>query len=185
MNTLRSAPGADVVIGRVDDKHPVTKDIYGYNMDLIYPRPVVAGAPSDKNRDAPRVIPLLETEASATVVGNPKIPPRSYTLAVAVERPPVPGMTGRGATRMIVVGDSYFLGNGPIKIGANRNFADAAVNWLVERSHLADGIGPKAMSDYRITLTGPQMNTIQWLLLAALPGSVLLIGGLVWLRRLK
>jgi len=185
MNTLRSAPGADVVIGRVNDKHPVTKDIYGYNLDLIYPRPVVSGSPSDKNQDAPKVIPLFETEASATIVGNPKIKPRSYTLAVAVERPPVPGTVGRGATRMIVVGDSYFLANGPIKIGANRNFADAAVNWLVERSHLADGVGPKAMSDYRISLTGPQMTTIQWLLLGALPGSVLLVGGLVWLRRLK
>jgi hypothetical protein len=131
------------------------------------------------------VTPLLETEPSATVVGNPKIKPRSYTLAVAVERPPVPGVTGRGTTRIIVVGDSYFLGNGPIKIGANRNFADAAVNWLVERSHLADGIGPKTMTGYRIMLTGPQMNTIQWILLGALPGSILLIGGLVWLRRLK
>ena len=185
MNTLRSAPGADVVIGRVNDKHPVTKDIYGYNLDLIYPRPIVSGAAAAKNQDGPKVVPLFETEFSATVVNNPKIKPSSYTLAVAVERAPAPGVTGRGTTRMIVVGDSYFLGNGPIQIGANRHFADAAVNWLVERSHLAEGIGPKAMSDYRITMTGPQMTTVQWLLLGALPGSVLLIGGLVWLRRLK
>jgi hypothetical protein len=41
------------------------------------------------------------------------------------------------------------------------------------------------MSDYRVALTASQMKTIQWLLLGGLPGSILLFGGLVWLRRLK
>ena len=86
---------------------------------------------------------------------------------------------------MIVVGDSYFLANGPMKLLANRDFADYAVNWLVERTILTEGLGPRAMKDYRITLTVSQMGTIQWLLLAALPGGVLLFGGVVWLRRLK
>jgi hypothetical protein len=87
---------------------------------------------------------------------------------------------------MIVVGDSFFLANGPIKaMSANRDFADYAVNWLLERSQLLEGLGPRPISEYRIALTVAQMNTIQWLLLGALPGGILLLGGLVWLRRLK
>ena len=185
LNTFRSTPGADVSVGAFSE-HPVVKALLCYNLNLILPRPIVPGKSSDNSPEAPKVTVLFQTEKTATVVENPKIKPREYPLAVAVERPALPGVSGRGATRMVVVGDSYFLANGPMKMhGANRDFADYAINWLVERSYLADGVGPKAMKDYRIALTVSQMKTVQWLLLGALPGGVLLIGGLVWLRRLK
>jgi LPXTG-motif cell wall-anchored protein len=32
-------------------------------------------------------------------------------------------------------------------------------------------------------MTRGQQQTVQWLFLAALPGAVLALGGLVWLRR--
>jgi ABC-2 type transport system permease protein len=183
-NTLRSAPGADVTIGAFSE-HPAVKALFGYNLSLILPRPIVPGKATDNSPGAPRAALLFQTEPTATVVGDPKIKARSYPLAVAVERPALPGVTGRGATRMIVVGDSYFLANGPLKLLANRDFADYAVNWLVERTVLTEGLGARAMKDYHITLTVSQMTTIQWLLLGALPGGVLLFGGVVWLRRLK
>jgi len=183
-NALRSAPGADVIIGAFW-KHPAVQALADYNLMLIYPRPIVPGRAVDNSPEAPKTTVLFQTEPTATVVGDTKIKARSYPLAVAVERPALPGIAGRGATRMIVVGDSYFLANGPMKLLANRDFADSAVNWLVERTVLTEGLGPRAMKDYRITLTVSQMKTIQWLLLAALPGGVLLFGGVVWLRRLK
>jgi LPXTG-motif cell wall-anchored protein len=34
-------------------------------------------------------------------------------------------------------------------------------------------------------MTRAQLHQAQWVLLAGLPGSVLLLGGLVWLRRRK
>jgi LPXTG-motif cell wall-anchored protein len=34
-------------------------------------------------------------------------------------------------------------------------------------------------------MTTSQMTTVQWILLGAMPGAVLLFGGLVWLRRRK
>ncbi len=187
LNTLRSAPGRDIVIGAFSSQHPAVKSLLGYNIDLILPRPVVPVVPRESSADAPKVTRLFETEATATLVRNPKAAPTNYTLAVAVERSAVSGVvTGRGATRMVVVGDSFFLANGPIKaVSANRDFADYAVNWLVERPQLLDGVGPRPISEYRITLTVAQMSAIQWLLLGALPGGILLFGGLVWLRRLK
>jgi hypothetical protein len=104
-----------------------------------------------------------------------------------VERPAVTGVvTGRGTTRMIVVGDSFFLANGLMKVmDGNRDFASYAINWLVERPQLTAGVGPRPISEYRIALTISQMRTIRWLLLGALPGGVILFGGLVWWRRLK
>jgi hypothetical protein len=86
---------------------------------------------------------------------------------------------------MILVGDSYFLANGPLKIGANRAFAGYAVNWLLERPQLMVGIEPRPIPEFRIALTVAQMRTVQWLLLGALPGGILLFGGLVWWRRQK
>jgi hypothetical protein len=181
-NTLRAIPGADVSVGAFSE-HPAVKPLLGYNLNLILPRPVGPARSTDNNPDSPKVTVLFQTEKTATLFGDNQ--PRSYPLAVAVERAAPPGVSGRGATRMIVVGDSFFLGNGPMKIGANRDFADYALNWLVERSHLVEGVGPKSMTDYRITLTASQMSTIQWLLLGGLPGAILLLGTLVWLRRLK
>jgi hypothetical protein len=105
---------------------------------------------------------------------------------VAVEQKPVPGVANpRGTTRMIVAGDSFFLNNRQIESLANRDFAGYAVNWLLDRTVLLDGIGPRPVTEFRLTMTRDQQKTVRWLLLGALPGAVLLFGGLVWLARRK
>jgi len=103
---------------------------------------------------------------------------------VAVEKGTIRDViTERGSTRMIVVGDSLFLGNLQMDSGANRDLAAAAVNWLVERPQLLAGVGPRPVMEYKIMMTRAQLRGAQWVLLGALPGSVLVLGGLVWLRR--
>ena len=105
---------------------------------------------------------------------------------VAVEQKPVPGASNtRGTMRMIVVGDSFFLGNHYIDGGANRDFAGYAANWLLDRTVLLDGIGPRPVTEYRLAITREQLQQVRWLLLAALPGGVLVFGWLVWLVRRK
>ena len=83
---------------------------------------------------------------------------------------------------MIVVGESMFLGNAAIDFEANRDFLNLAVNWLLDRNQLLD-IGPRPVSEYLISLTRSQMRQVRLLLLVVLPGSVLALGGVVWLRR--
>lgn len=186
LNFFKAVSGADVVVGAFA-KHPAVNSLIGFNLDLIYPR-VVAPIATGENAAAatPKVEVLFATEATATLLKEARPNPRRYPLAVAVERGPVAGVaTGRGTTRMVIVGDSMFLGNGAIKQVANRDFAGYAVNWLLERPQLTEGIGPRPMNVFRIALTRAQMSTVQWLLLAALPGGILLFGGLVWLRRQK
>ncbi len=177
--------GADVVVGAFA-KHPAVNALLGYNLDFIWPRPISPIASRDKVADAPKVQILVATEATATLNNDPEAKQRSYPLAVAVEKDaPLGSATGRGSTRMIVVGDSFFLGNEPLKRFANADFPEYAVNWLLDRPQLTTGIGPSKFTEFRVLLTAEQLKNIQWLLLAALPGGVLLLGALVWLRRQK
>ena len=57
-----------------------------------------------------------------------------------------------------------------------------AVSWLLDRPQ-ALAIGPKPLREYRLHLTGSQLRTLRWTLLAGLPGAVLLLGFVVWFRR--
>jgi LPXTG-motif cell wall-anchored protein len=59
------------------------------------------------------------------------------------------------------------------------------VNWLLERNALLEGVGPQPVNEYRLVMTDGQMRSAKWILLVGMPGGVLLIGGLIWLRRRK
>ena len=107
-------------------------------------------------------------------------------LAVAVEKGKIKGVTAeRGTTRMVVVGDSLFLGNGTIDSAANRDFATLTINWLLDRTELLGSLGPRPIKEYKLIMTQAQMSAARWMLLGGMPGSVLLIGFLVWIRRRK
>src|SRR5205823_4150032 len=113
--------------------------------------------------------------------------PQVFPLMVAVEKGAIQGViTERGATRIVVTGDSLFLANGWIDLPVgNRDFADAAINWLLNRAQLLEGIGPRSVKEYKIVMTNAQLQQAEWVLLAGLPGGVLTLGGMVWLRRRK
>jgi ABC-2 type transport system permease protein len=185
INSIKMAPGADVTVGDIR-KHPAVAGLQNYNLNLLAPRVVGPMKGRENVTEAPRVDVLFYTQDTAKLVNNPGAPVQPYPLAVAVEQNGVRGVvTGRGTTRMVVVGDSFFLANDPMKLLANRDFATYALNWLLDRPQFTEGIGPRPVSEYRITLTRAQMNQLQWLLLGAVPGGVLLMGGLVWWRRRK
>ena len=103
---------------------------------------------------------------------------------VAVEQKPAPGVANlRGNTRMVVAGDSIFLANRWIEAGGDRDFLNSAVNWLLDRPQLIDGISPRPVTEFRLLMTKHQQLQLRWLLLGALPGGVLFLGWLVWLVR--
>jgi hypothetical protein len=85
----------------------------------------------------------------------------------------------------LILGDSLFLDNQLIGSGMNQDFADSAVNWLLERTTLLAGVGPRPVTEYRLLLDKQQLNAVKGLLLGAIPGGILLFGGLMWLRRRK
>jgi ABC-2 type transport system permease protein len=177
--------GQDVII---DDfsSHPVVNPLVPFRLQLILPRPVSKVDWKNPPADAPKVDELAFSGSHSTLEFDPTAAPHRYPLMAAVEQKPGPGVANaRGTARIIVVGDSFFLGNHYIDGGANRDFAGYAANWLLDRTMLLEGIGPRPVTEFRLTMTRDQLQQVRWLLLGALPGGVLVFGWLVWLVRRK
>jgi ABC-type uncharacterized transport system involved in gliding motility auxiliary subunit len=167
-------------------QHPIVNPLAQLALQMILPRPVSRVDSKNPSADAPKVDELAFSGPNSTLAGEPGDPPRSYPLMVAVEQKPVAGVVNvRGNTRIVVAGDTIFLGNHYIEGAANRDFLSYAVNWLLDRTTLLEGIGPRPVTEFRLTMTRVQQKNVRWLLLGALPGAILLLGGMVWLARRK
>lgn len=112
-------------------------------------------------------------------------PVGEFPLAVAVEKGGLPGVTTLrgGVTRIVVTGDSFVFGNHLLNYVGNRDFANQIINWLLDRSELMAGIGPRPMQNYQLALTPGQLQGVRLVLIAGLPLGALFVGFLVWLRR--
>jgi gliding motility-associatede transport system auxiliary component len=181
----RTISGSDMEVDNFS-QHPVVNPMTGLELELILPRPVGRIHWQNPPADAPKVYELVFSGPDSVLMNEPGLPPRSYPLMVAVEQNEVKGIAAaHSGTRMVVAGDSLFLDNQVIVAGANRDFAGYAVNWLLARPTLLKGIGPQPVVEFRLLMTREQQHKVRWLLLGALPGGVLALGGLVWLRRRK
>ncbi len=177
--------GQDIKV-RKFSQHPVVNPLAQLSLQMILPRPIEHVAWANPPANAPQVEEIAFSSEKATLAGDSAGPPHSYPLIVAVEQKPVTGVVNpRGNTRLLVAGDSIFLGNYYIEGGANRDFVSYAANWLLDRSVLLKGIGPRPVTEFRLLMTRTQQREVRWLLLGALPGVVLLFGCLVWLARRK
>jgi hypothetical protein len=166
--------------------HPAVNPLVQLALQLVLPRPISHVDWKNPPANAPKVDEIAFSSPQSKLMGDPVAPPRSYPLIAAVEQKTAPGVANtRGSMRMIVTGDSFFLGNRQIESAANRDFAGYAANWLLDRTVLLEGIGPRPVTEFRLTMTRDQQRDVRWLLLAALPGGVLAFGWLVWLARRK
>ncbi|MBI3851264.1 MAG: GldG family protein [Verrucomicrobia bacterium] len=193
-----SPTGSDLLTARLSDQHPVVKSLVpdALRIRLILPRAVGRLETGVPKVDAPKVDLLAATSEGGTEAteirgGVPYLNPyrgqqaTNFPLIVAVEQGGIKNVTDHGTTRMVVVGDSLCLDNEIIdSVPGNYYFASQAVNWLLERPQiLLSGLGPRPLKEYKLIMTDSQRQSVQWLLLAGMPGAVLLLGGLVWLRR--
>jgi ABC-type uncharacterized transport system involved in gliding motility auxiliary subunit len=183
---LKSTVTGDDVVVRRFSQHPVVNPLTQLSLQMVRPRPVGRVEWQNPSANAPQVDEIAASSPDSVLEGDPAEPARSYPLMVAVEQKSVVGVANpRGNTRIVVVGDSVFLGNYYIQGGANADFAGYAVNWLLDRTTLLKGIGPRPVTEFRLLMTRAQRREVRWLLLGALPGVVLLFGCLVWLARRK
>jgi len=178
--------GIDIKVTRYS-KHPLVSSLDSSPLELVYPRAISAIDPNVQIADAPKVEEIAFTAADAFEQGNPSPAKRVFPLMVAVEKSAPSGVvTDRGSTRIVVVGDSIFLDNQLIEANPfHKDFANSALNWLLDRSVMLQGLGPRPVTEYHVMLTTSQMSALQWVLLGAIPGGLLCFGGLVWLRRRK
>jgi len=178
--------GSDIIV-TLTNRHPVVNSLMTLRLQMIEPLSVGKLRSPNVSAEAPQV----EEVAFSGPAAFPKDDRRSrraWPLIAVVEKGAIKGViTERGATRIVAVGDSFFLANQAIMAGAGANgdFGKCAVNWLLARTQLLEGIGPQRVHQYRILMSAKQLQNAEWILVAGMPGAVLLLGGLVWLRRRK
>jgi len=182
---------SDMVVSQFGG-HVITKPLIDSSLYMVLPRSV-AKIKGSSSSDAPQVEILATTgdkgrvitdirkgefyQSAQDFVGN-------VPIMAAVEKGGLRGVSAdRGASRLVVAGDSVFMANNAIEQVANRQFANLALNWLLARNELLGQLGPRPITEYRLVVTKSQMNNLRWGLLAGMPGSVLLVGWVVWFRR--
>lgn len=194
-NVVRDPPnsvsGSDIATSQFGP-HPIVNPLYQTRLHLLVPRSVQKSARGPANADAPNVTEIVFTGREGTLYevrdGRqwPADLQTNLCLAVALEKGKIKDVTAeRGTTRMVVTGDSLFLGNRMIDSAANRDFATLTINWLLDRTQLLAGVGPRPIHEYKLIMTKAQMSALRWMLLGGMPGSVLLVGFMVWMRRRK
>jgi len=169
--------------------HPVSRPLAGARLAMILPLAIMPRNADGETGEGAKVQPLVLTTERGMLV-TPASGGRGLVetngvlpVAVAVERGGLADVSpDRGVTRLVVVGAASTLENQLIDLEANRDFGGLAVNWLLDRQQLQN-VGPKKMHEYQINLTTAQLHGAAWVLLGALPGTVLVIGLLVWMRR--
>jgi ABC-2 type transport system permease protein len=175
-----------VVIARKFNLKTFVNPLAQQALEMVLPRPIMKVDWAKPPLNPPQVDELVFASDAATVAGDSTLTPHGYPLIAAIEQKPVAGVaTPRGNTRIIVAGDSLFLDNQIIETGANRDFLNYAANWLLDRQELLGGISPRSVTEFRLQLTRQEGRQLNWLLLAALPGGILIFGWLVWLVRRK
>ncbi|MHB9007096.1 MAG: GldG family protein [Limisphaerales bacterium] len=186
--------GLDLICTNIGN-HQIVKPLADKSFYLWLARSVEARATASQAADTPRVTPLFATSvqgytaSDVSLEGVPRTNPQrdrrgTIPLAVAMEKGSLQGVSAdRGSTRLVAVGESIFLGNQTIENLANLEFASHAINWLLDRPQSLAGIAPRPIEEYRITLTRSQLSQSRLILLGLLPGIVLAVGGLVWMRR--
>ena len=181
-----SDTGSDVVVSAFTS-HDIVNPLLGAGtgLDLIRPRPVSRRlSPSAQAADAPKVEAVAYSSPQAYLEGDPNKEHHQFPLIVTVEKGAIKDVIAeRGTTKMVVVGDSLFLSNQEIEKLGNRDFAGYAVDWLLERGQLLHGPGPRPLNIFQIVMTKAQLQNTEWILLGGMPGAVLVLGGLVWLKR--
>jgi hypothetical protein len=184
--------GNDVVLANFSG-HPLIKAFINKQIQLFLPRSIGRESSSSTGADAPQVDVLAETTAAGRIVRDirdrsvrptPSDPIGQVPVMVAVEKGGIRNVSAdRGTTRIVVIGDSYLFGNETIERGANHQFASQTINWLLAQNELLADLPPRPIKEFKVTMTTSEMKAAQWLLLAAFPGSVLALGGLVWIKR--
>jgi ABC-type uncharacterized transport system involved in gliding motility auxiliary subunit len=145
--------------------------------------------------DRPSVTVLASNSAQGWAEADPETrPPRfdesadrrgPVPLALASERGNVAGLDMEiKPTRIVAIGDSYFVSNASLKtgVGGNIDFFMSAVNWLLEREALM-AISPRDPFRVELALDRQRVRWLFLLAVVAVPGVVALTGGIIWWRR--
>jgi ABC-type uncharacterized transport system involved in gliding motility auxiliary subunit len=181
-------------------QHPITRGFHNVTTMFYMPRPVVKARSAQDNQngegeeDRARVTVLAATGKEGWIDHDLSQDPPRYdegedlrgvaSVAVAVEKGALGVDVELPPTRLVVVGDSYFVSNAALKggVGGNLSFFLSSLNWLVERESLLT-VAPRSHVELRLDVSRAQWSRIFLLTVVAMPGAIGLLGLCVWLRR--
>ena len=173
-----------ILIGGFNQSHMLVNPLVGSSLAMVQPRSITVLHMGKQGPETPKVDALAFTGEKSTLGDSSTPVGGSVPVMVAVEKGSIKGVFAeRGTMAMVVAGDSAFLDNQMIDASDNRDFASFAVNWLLDQTQLLQGVGPHPIKEYKLVMTNSQMANIRWLFLGAMPGAIMLFGGLVWFRR--
>jgi ABC-type uncharacterized transport system involved in gliding motility auxiliary subunit len=153
-----------------------------------------ASARDDGQSDKPRVTALamsgeqgwidMDLSKDSQPRFDPAVDKRGpASVAVAAERGVRDLNVNIKSTRLVVVGDSYFVSNPVLaRNDGNVGFFLSVMNWLVEREALM-AIPPKTPGELQLNMTRKRMRLAFSLIVFAVPGIVAGIGFIVWAKR--
>ena len=188
--------GHELVVG-ISGEHPVTRGFKNINVMFYMPRPILkskdsAGAAADRAR----VTVLASTGKEGWIEHNLSQDPPRYDKGIDTPGPvsvAVAAEKGGGLnsmevelqpTRLVVIGDSYFVSNAALKggLGANAALFLAVVNWLVDRDTLLR-IASRPPADLNPGMSREQWKDAFMVMVLVVPGLIALFGLFVWAVR--
>jgi len=191
--------GRELVIREYGD-HPITRAFNGVSTMFYMPRPVVkTESARDEGsghgeEDRARVTVLASTGKEGWIEHDLSQEPPRYdsesdgsgpvSVAVAVEKGALGVDVEIKSTRMVVIGDSYFVSNAALDggVGGNVSFFLSSLNWLVERESLLR-VSPRPPMELNPDMSIDQWRKLFLLAVVMVPGIIALIGVVVWWRR--
>jgi ABC-type uncharacterized transport system involved in gliding motility auxiliary subunit len=191
----RTFSGSELLVGNLAP-HPVTNPLLGTGTPLVMSLPRSL-QPMNKRMETFDVdIDLLAVTTtngvSKSIFSNGEFLFDARSDAFHQEIPLMASLEARPSeesglnqvpSRMIVLGDSQCFSNVHLQKVGNRDLAGLAMSWLLERDTLLGGIGPRALTEFRMDIPAKELRQLQWFMLAILPLGVFGIGFLVWLKR--
>jgi ABC-type uncharacterized transport system involved in gliding motility auxiliary subunit len=100
----------------------------------------------------------------------------------AAEGAPPAADAPKPETRVVVVGDSDFAGNGALGIQGNREIFLNMANWVAQQEDMI-AIRPKNPADRPISMTADQGSYVRWFTLAIVPLLLFFNGFRIWWRK--
>lgn len=186
--------GRDLVL-TAPQNHPILSRLRRLALVFYCPRSVDPAPvqPDAEGADRPHAVRLVASSDagwSETDYATPNFRydpgrgdrPGPVGVAVAVERGPMAGLDVQiRPTRLVVIGDSLFVGNNAM-VGGNGDFFLSALNWLLQREELM-AIAPRRLEQMKLELTSRELMGVGAAVILGLPALVGLMGLAVWSRR--
>jgi hypothetical protein len=172
--------GADIVTGSTQLGHAITRPLKGALTH--FPRAVVLGL---SPVPGVRTTPLVSSGAEARATKIAAVGPLPLVVAAEADLAADPGAPAgagprppRRRQRMVVAADATFLTNAAIGLGANRDLAHNAVQWLVQDDeHIV--VRPRQRGGSLVFLTPSAREALAFALLVVVPALLGAIGAAV------